>query len=64
MELNQIKQIAKQYWKSKMIHTFVDNLEKIDKPLFFKRISLSYFRNEDRDDETASILTFVGQVRL
>ena len=47
-----------------MIHTFVDNLEKIDKPLFFKRISLSYFRNEDRDDETASILTFVGQVRL
>ena len=47
-----------------MIHTFVDNLEKIDKPLFFKRISLSYFRNEDRDDETASILTFVGQVGL
>ncbi|XP_022286281.2 unconventional myosin-Ic-like [Crassostrea virginica] len=26
-----------------------------------ERISLSYFRNEDRDDETASILTFVGQ---
>lgn len=32
--------------------------------VYLQRISLSYFRNEYRDEETASILSFVGQVRL
>ena len=46
----------------KKVHTVSDAVTFCH--VFFERISLSCFHNEDRDEETTSILTYVGQVRF